>query len=168
MCQSTIRLPRFPNSPQQNPMCTWWPRGLFIGCNTGLKEGEKGWTNILEYMELKAMKAMGQPSINPIENDDYQHFNLKYHSPTNHLRYDLTMSFYSQFFCPFSFLPFFISFFDEFFFCFLSSIENQNIKKALINCQFVSYHIHTQPKWKGKILTFPSSYHHTKSTLIVP
>jgi len=54
-------------------MCTWQSIGLYLGCNVG----EKRWTNILGYVELKSMKAMEQPSIDQNENEDYQHSNLK-------------------------------------------------------------------------------------------
>jgi len=33
-------------------------RGLFSGCNVGLKVGEKKWTNDLEFVELIAKKTM--------------------------------------------------------------------------------------------------------------
>ena len=53
------------------------------------------------------MKAMEQPSIDQNENDDYQHYNLKYHSPTNYSGNELTMPLIpNNFFSPvfFSFL----------------------------------------------------------------
>ena len=38
-------------------------RGLYMGGNVGLKEGEKKWTNDLEFVELIAKKTMEQPTM---------------------------------------------------------------------------------------------------------
>jgi len=42
-------------------------RGLYMGCNVGLKEGEKKWTNDLEFVKLIAKKTMEQPTMNQNE-----------------------------------------------------------------------------------------------------
>ena len=38
-------------------------RALYVGCNVGLKEGEKKWRNYLEFVELIDKKTMEQPTI---------------------------------------------------------------------------------------------------------
>ena len=38
-----------------------------MGCNVGLKEGQKDWTNDLEFVELIAKKTIEQPTINQNE-----------------------------------------------------------------------------------------------------
>jgi len=52
-------------------------RGLYMGCNVGLKEWEKKWKNDLEFVELIAKKAMEQPTMTQNENENHQHSNPK-------------------------------------------------------------------------------------------
>ena len=43
-------------------------RGLYVGCNVGLKEGEKKRTNDLEFVELIVKKIVEQPIMKQNEN----------------------------------------------------------------------------------------------------
>jgi len=46
-----------------------------MGGNMGLKEGEKKWTNDLEFVELIAKKTMEQLTMNKNENENHEHSN---------------------------------------------------------------------------------------------
>ena len=75
--QTTIDLSRFSSSLPLRMQCAHrQSRGLYLGCNVGLKVGEKRWTNILGFVELIAKKTMEQPTIDQNQNKDYQHSNL--------------------------------------------------------------------------------------------
>jgi len=52
-------------------------RGLYVGGNVSLKEGQKKWTNDLKFVELIGKKTMKQPTMNQNENESRQHSNPK-------------------------------------------------------------------------------------------
>ena len=50
-------------------------RGLYLGCNVGLKVGEKRWTNDLKFCGANSQEDYGATNNNQNENKDYQHSN---------------------------------------------------------------------------------------------
>jgi len=69
MMQTTIGLSRFSSSlPLKRQYAHRQSRGLYLGCNVGLKVGKKRWTNVLGFVELIAKKTIEQPTIDQNKN----------------------------------------------------------------------------------------------------